>query len=81
MARQTGVSAAFLSSVETGAGRGLPSEETIRRWAKVLGAHVNVDALICAAGRLPEDVVAWYCADPDRLRHVRARMERDAAGG
>ncbi len=79
LAGKTGLSPAFLSGLETGNRPALPGEMSIRRLAKVLGA--SADELLCAAGKVPTDVVNWLTADPDRLRHVRARMERDAAAG
>ena len=52
------------------------SDDTLVRIALVLG--LDPDALLLAAGRLPDDVAQFLCNHPDEVAALRARMTRAA---
>lgn len=72
LARKTDLSPTFLSSLETGNRPGLPSEASMRRLARALGA--DLDSLMLAAGKLPEDVVRYLTQNPQIVAALRAEM-------
>lgn len=72
LGRKTDLSPTFLSSLETGHRPGLPSEASVRRLARALGAEP--DALMLAAGKLPEDVVRYLTRNPQIVAAIRAEM-------
>lgn len=73
-ARRVGISATFLSRVETGAEKAIPSEGVIRKLADLLDDDFG--ELMALAGRIPSDVTDYMKADPgmpEFLRRARAR--------
>lgn len=73
-ARRAGISATFLSRVETDAEKALPSEEVIRKLADILSD--DFDALMRLAGRIPSEVKEYVKADPrmpEFLRRAKAQ--------
>ena len=74
-AGKVGISSTFLSRVEHGAEKAVPSEQVIRRLAKILGD--DFDALMHLAGRIPSDVAKIILSDPVMpifLRAARAQQ-------
>ena len=71
-AREVGISATFLSRIESGKEDAVPREEVIRKLAELLGE--NFDELMSLAGRIPEEVKEQVREDPrmpEFLRRVR----------
>lgn len=73
-ARDAGVSATFLSRIETGAESAVPSEKVIRKLATILDD--DFDQLMALAGRISQEVGDYVKADPQMpefLRRAKAR--------
>lgn len=70
-AESIGVSDSYLSSMELGHPKTPPSEQVIRAAARVY--RLDVDALFCAAGRMPAHLGRWVLSDEKRLRALRKR--------
>jgi HTH-type transcriptional regulator, competence development regulator len=73
-ARRAGISATFLSRVEIGAEKAIPSEGVIRKLADLLDDDFG--ELMALAGRIPSDVTDYMKADPkmpEFLRRARAK--------
>lgn len=68
-ARRAGISATFLSRVETDAEKALPSEEVIRKLAEIL--NDDFDTLMRLAGRIPSEVKDYVKADPGMPAFLR----------
>ena len=61
LARRVGISATYLSRIETGEERRPPSEEALTALARDLAA--DPDELLALAGRVPADVIDILLAD------------------
>ena len=61
-AAKVGISATFLSRVETNAEKAVPREEVIKKLADLLGD--DVDTLMQLAGRVAQDVAAVIKSEP-----------------
>ena len=72
-ATKAGISATFLSRVETEKEPATPSEETIRKLAEVLGD--DFDELMQLAGRIPTSVKDYIKADPGMPEFMRRAQE------
>jgi HTH-type transcriptional regulator, competence development regulator len=73
-AKRAGISATFLSRVETNAEKALPSEEVIRKLASIL--NDDFDELMVLAGRISSEVKDYVKADPrmpEFLRRAKAQ--------
>jgi transcriptional regulator with XRE-family HTH domain len=73
-AKRTGISATFLSRVETDAEKALPSEAVIRKLADIL--NDDFDELMVLAGRISNEVRDYVKADPrmpEFLRRAKAK--------
>ena len=68
-----GISATFLSRVETGKEQVTPSEDTIRKLAEVLGDDFN--ELMQRAGRISSQVKKYMNADPGMPEFLRRAQE------
>ena len=73
-ATKVAISATFLSRVENNAETGAPSEEVLRKLAKVL--QDDFDALMQLAGRVPDDVAAVVKSDPGMPAFLRRAREQ-----
>jgi transcriptional regulator with XRE-family HTH domain len=72
-ARRAGISATFLSRVETDAEKALPSEEVIRKLGDII--NDDFDELMVLAGRIPSEVKDYVKTDPrmpEFLRRAKA---------
>lgn len=76
-ATKTGISATFLSRVETGKEPATPSEDTLRKIADVLGD--NFDELMQLAGRIPSKVKDYMKADPGMPEFMRQAQESNVS--
>jgi len=72
-ATKTGISATFLSRVETGKEAATPSEDTLRKIAEVLGD--DFDELMHLAGRIPTSFKDYMKADPGMPEFMRRAKE------
>ena len=72
-ASKVGISATFLSRVETGKEQVTPGEETIRKLAEVLGD--DFDELMQLAGRISSQVKDYMRADPGMPEFLRRAQE------
>jgi HTH-type transcriptional regulator, competence development regulator len=73
-ARRAGISATFLSRVEIGAEKAMPSEAVLQRLAELLDDDLG--ELMALAGRIPRDVTDYMKTDPkmpEFLRRARAK--------
>lgn len=77
-ARSVGISATFLSRIETGAEKAVPSEEVIRKLAVVLDE--DFDALMLLAGRISNEVRDYVKADPRMPEFLRQAREQNITG-
>lgn len=77
MATKAGISATFLSRVETEKEPATPSEETIRKLADVLGD--DFDGLMQLAGRIPTSVKDYMKADPGMPEFMRRAQESNVS--
>lgn len=68
-AQQVGISASYLSRLESGDEKCPPSEALLRRFSVEL--DVDLDGLCQLAGRVPADVLALLVAEPGRFATVR----------
>jgi len=76
-ATKTGISATFLSRVETGKEPATPSEETLRKLAAVLDD--DFDELMQLAGRIPTTVKEYIQADPGMPEFLRRAQESNVS--
>lgn len=74
-AKRAGLSATFLSRVETGAEKAVPGEDAIRRLAEVL--QENFDELMAAAGRVSSEVTDYVKASPGMPEFLRQAREQN----
>ena len=74
-ARRVGVSATFLSRIETGAEQATPREDVIRKLAEALGD--DFDHLMQLAGRIPSEVKDVVQTDPQMPEFLRRVKERN----
>ena len=72
-ALKANISATFLSRVENEKEAAVPSEETIRKLAEVLGD--SFDELMQLAGRIPTSVKDYITADPGMPEFLRRAKE------
>jgi transcriptional regulator with XRE-family HTH domain len=73
-AKNAGISATFLSRVETGLEKAIPSEMVIRKLADLI--EDNFDELMSLAGRIPAEVADYVKAEPrmpEFLRRAKAK--------
>ena len=73
-ARRAGISPTFLSRVEIGAEKAIPSEAVLQRLAELL--EDDLSELMALAGRIPRDVADYMKTDPkmpEFLRRARAK--------
>jgi transcriptional regulator with XRE-family HTH domain len=74
-ARQVGVSATFLSRIETGAEQAPPSERVIAELAALL--NDDFDELMGLAGRISAEVTSYVKSDPKMPEFLRQARERN----
>lgn len=74
-AKRAGVSATFLSRVETGAEKAVPSEDVIRKLADIL--QEDFDSLMALAGRVASEVAAVVREDPAMPAFLRRARDRN----
>ncbi|MFZ5440304.1 MAG: helix-turn-helix domain-containing protein [Myxococcota bacterium] len=77
-AKKLALSAAYLSSIETGQLKTPPAAAALRGLAKLY--EVDADRLLLLAGRLPEDVKQLLLDDPGLTRFLRAATARGLSG-
>ena len=77
-AGKIGISATFLSRVETNAEQSAPSEDVLRKLAKVLDD--DFDALMQLADRVPKDVAAVIKNDPGMPAFLRTARDQKVSG-
>ena len=68
------ISPTFLSRVETGAEKAIPSEKVIRKLADML--EDDFDELMALAGRIPAEVSNYVKSDPGMPEFLRQASER-----
>lgn len=78
VARKLGLSATYVSTIETGQLKTPPAAEVLRALAKLYA--VDADRLLLLAGRLPDDVKQLLLADPGLTRFLRAAGEQGLSG-
>jgi len=76
-ARRAGISATFLSRIETGAEKAIPAEKVIRKLADIL--EDDFDELMALAGRISRDVSDYVKADPGMPEFLRMAKERNVS--
>ncbi len=76
-AKAVGISATFLSRIETGAESATPREEVIQKLAGVLGD--DFDALMQLAGRIPNELKDYVKADPRMPEFLRRAREQNVS--
>jgi len=69
------ISPTFLSRIETGAEKAIPSEEKIRKLAEVL--EDDFDELMALAGRIPSEVKDYVKAEPGMPEFLRRAKEKN----
>jgi len=77
-AGKIGISATFLSRVESNAEKAAPSEEVLKKLAKVLDD--DLDTLMHLAARVPEDVAAVIKKDPAMPAFLRTARDQEVSG-
>lgn len=77
-AGKIGISATFLSRVETNVEKAGPSEEVLKKLAKVLGD--DIDLLMQLAQRVPKDVAAVIKNDPGMPAFLRTARDQNVSG-
>lgn len=77
-ALKLGISASYLSIIETGQLRTPPAPKVIADLAKLL--EVDFDGLLLLAGRLPEDIEDTLVADPELTTFLRTASARGLSG-
>lgn len=77
-AGKIGISATFLSRVETNAEKAAPSEEVLRKLAKLLDD--DFDALMHLAERVPTDVATMIKKDPGMPAFLRTARDQKVSG-
>ena len=77
-AGKIGISATFLSRVETNAEKAAPSEEVLKKLAKVLDD--DVDILMHLAERVPADVATMIKNDPGMPAFLRTARSQKLSG-
>lgn len=73
-AAKVGISATYLSRIETNEEKSPPAEKVLRKLAQII--EDDFDILMQLAGRIPEDVEKVITSDPvmpEVLRQVRAK--------
>lgn len=68
-ATKVGISATYLSRIETNEEKTPPAEKVIRTLAELLGE--NFDELMSLAGRIPSDVTEYFSKDPGLPEFLR----------
>jgi len=74
-AREVGISATFLSRIESGKEEAVPREEVIRKLADHLGE--DFDELMTLAGRISKAVKSQVSADPQMPEFLRQVREQN----
>lgn len=74
-ARQAGISPTFLSRVETGAEKAIPSEEVIQNLSGIL--HEDFDQLMALAGRIPSEVAEFVKSAPGMPEFLRRARDQN----
>ncbi|MBI3184656.1 MAG: helix-turn-helix transcriptional regulator [Myxococcales bacterium] len=77
-AEKAGMSASFLSRIESNDEKSPPDEEKIRALAKVLGD--DSDILMTLAGRIPQDVKKVITGDPTMPEFLRTARKHNVTG-
>jgi transcriptional regulator with XRE-family HTH domain len=77
-ARKIGISATFLSRVETNAENGTPSEDVLRKIATLLAD--DLDILMHLADRVPRDVASVIKNDPWMPAFLRTARDHKLSG-
>lgn len=77
-AGRIGISATFLSRVETNAEKAAPSEDVLKKLAKVLDD--DIDTLMHLAERVPKDVAAMIKNDPGMPAFLRTARDQKVTG-
>lgn len=77
-ARNAGISATFLSRIETGAEKAIPSEDVIRKLATILDE--DFDELMVLAGRISDEVRDYVKSDPRMPEFLRLAREHNITG-
>lgn len=78
-AGKVGISATFLSRIESNAEKAAPSEEVLKKLARVLDD--DLDTLMHLAARVPEDVATLIKKDPDMPAFLRTARDQKLSGG
>ena len=78
-AGQAGISPTFLSRIETGAEKAIPSEEVIRKLTGILDD--DFDELMALAGRISAEVSDYVKSDPGMPEFLRQARERKMSAG
>lgn len=78
LARRQGLSAAYVSTLETGQLKTPPAARVLRALAEFY--EVEADRLLLLAGRVPDDVKQLLLADPGLTRFLRAAAEQGLSG-
>lgn len=77
-AGKIGISATFLSRVESNSEKAAPSEEVLKKLAKVLDD--DIDILMHLAERVPQDVAAVIKNDPGMPAFLRTARDQKLSG-
>lgn len=73
-AAKVGISATYLSRIETNEEKTPPAEKVIRALADLLAD--NFDELMSLAGRIPADVTEYFASDPGLPAFLRRAKEQ-----
>jgi transcriptional regulator with XRE-family HTH domain len=73
-ATKVGISATYLSRIETNEEKTPPAEKVIRALAGLLSD--NFDELMSLAGRIPSDVTEYFATDPGLPAFLRRAKEK-----
>jgi transcriptional regulator with XRE-family HTH domain len=73
-ATKVGISATYLSRIETNEEKTPPAEKVIQTLANLLGD--NFDELMSLAGRIPTDVTEYFTKDPGLPAFLRTAREK-----
>lgn len=74
LATRCGISPSYLSRIETGAERSPPSEDVLEEFARHL--DIDVDRLLCLAGRVPADLAEWATSSVAVMKRLRMEAKR-----
>ncbi len=77
-AREVGITAGYLSRIESGAEKYPPGEDVLRRLAEVLDD--DFDELMRLAGRIPDEVKELFRDDPKLPEFLRTARARHLSG-